>query len=220
MATYVTSAFRPFADDTALRNRLLALARRWTFDGDAEDLVQETYLRTALGTPPPMGHHEAWMVTVLRHLCIDGLRRHDRYRAILTGLDSSSDTESDLDTPERRADEKQRVTAALIRLIRSLAPGDVALLLLHEVFELEHARLGELSGRSEVASRQHVRRLLARVRGDRQTWDDAYRDEETGDLLALCQLAMEQRDPTALIATLRISSPMALMALYEPSTAL
>lgn len=212
----MTSAFRPFADDTALRNRLLALARRWTFDGDAEDLVQETYLRTALGTPPPAGHHEAWMVTVLRHLCIDGLRRHDRYRSILAGLEIASAAESD--TPERRVDEEQRVTAALIRLIRSLAPGDVALLLLHEVFELEHARLGELSGRSEAASRQHVRRLLARVRGERQSWDDAYRDEDTGDLLALCQLAMEQRDPTALIATLRISSPMALMALSNPAT--
>ncbi|KAF1006854.1 MAG: putative RNA polymerase sigma factor SigI [Luteibacter sp.] len=213
--------FHSHLDDKALRLRLLALARRWSAaDHDAEDLVQETYLRTAHGALSDTENPEAWMVTVLRNLCIDGLRRHDRYRSILANLVAGSTGGTEADTPEHRLDTDQQVTMALLRLVRSLSPGDVALLLLHEVFELDHARLGELSGRSEVASRQHVRRLLARVRGDRQTWDDAYADEDTGDLLALCQLAVCQRDPAGLIATVRISSPMALMSLAEPITVL
>lgn len=210
--------FHPFVGDIALRRRLLALATRWTVaGGDAEDLVQETYLRTAQGALPAAGH-EAWMVTVLRNLCIDGLRRHERYRAILAKLYVTQGAATDTDTPEHLADEEQRVAMALAHLVRALPPGDVALLLLHEVFELDHARLGELSGRTEAASRQHVRRLLARVRGDRQPWDDAYADEDTGDLLALCQLAVWQRDPAGLIATLRVSSPVALMDLATTLT--
>ncbi len=75
-------ASHPLAEDRALRRRLLALARRWLADGsEAEDLVQDTYLRTATGDlPPTAAGHEAWLVTVLRHLCIDVLRRRERYR--------------------------------------------------------------------------------------------------------------------------------------------
>lgn len=210
--------FHPFAYDQDLRRRLLRLAGRWTMTGgDAEDLVQETYLRTSMGALPITGGHEAWMVTVLRNLCIDVSRRQDRYQAILACHGDHVMPRAHDEGPEQLTDQTERVEAALRHMLRSLPPGDAALLLLHDVFELDHAQLGELSGRSEAASRQHVRRLLQRVRRQAEPSNDDPLNEDTGEFFSLCRWAVTRRDPAGLIATLRVSRPMALagMAAYE-----
>lgn len=204
----------PLATDTALRRRLTALARRWMGQGnEAEDMVQEAYLRTALGgLPDSEAGQQAWLTTVVHHLCIDAVRRQVRYQAVLAEV--ASDTQ-DLDSPERLTGQDQQVRKALLQLVQRLAPEDVAAVLLYEVFELGHAELGELSGRSEAASRQHMHRLLRRLKFEDGVTDPYSKDRLAADndaVLALCRLAMVQRDAGGLRALLQAARPMALAA--------
>ncbi|MFC4275125.1 RNA polymerase sigma factor [Achromobacter aloeverae] len=216
------SPLHPLAEDAALRRRLIALARRWLPQADeAEDLVHDVYLRTAAGgLPATASGREAWLVTVLRHLCIDYRRRQERYLAILAQAgDDAVHTLQD-DQPPQQADQAERVDAALAHLSRTLAPGDAAALLLYEMFEFSHAELAALAGRSEEASRQHLHRLLRRLRAapplHRRRDPDAAAadpDEDAVYLYALCRQALAQRDPGGLIAVLRASTPQAMAAL-------
>ncbi|WP_345250705.1 RNA polymerase sigma factor [Pigmentiphaga soli] len=202
-----------------MRKRLIALARRWLAHGsEAEDLVQDAYLRTAAGAlPPTEAGREAWLVTVLHHLCIDFLRRQGRYRTILAQAAEETPHRPDDDWPQRLADQAQRVEAALAHLSRTLAPGDAAAVLLYEIFGFSHAELGSLAGRSEDASRQHLHRLLRRLRSTPIGPRPDEIEEEEGDdaayLFALCRHALTQRDPGGLVAVLRACRPQAMAAL-------
>lgn len=200
----------PLADDEALRRRLIGLARHWLAHGDeAEDLVQDTWLRTAQGPlPPDASGREAWLVTVLRHLCVDAWRRRQRYHALLeqSGDDGVPPLQSE--APQELAEQAQRVEQALRHVIRTLPAAEAAAVLLVEVFDFSHAELGRLTGRSEAASRQQLHRLLQRLR--RPARPETSRDEDPDCLLALCQWALAQRDPAGLLAVLRVSSPQAM----------
>lgn len=200
----------PLVDDEALRRRLVALARHWLAHGDeAEDLVQDTWLRTAQGRlPPDASGREAWLVTVLRHLCIDAWRRRQRHHALLeqAGEDGVPAVESE--APQELAEQAQRVEQALRHVIRTLPAAEAAAVLLVEVFDFSHPELGRLTGRSEAASRQQLHRLLQRLR--RPVAPARSGDEDSDCLLALCQWALAQRDPAGLVAVLRVSSPQAM----------
>jgi RNA polymerase sigma factor (sigma-70 family) len=200
----------PLIDDEALRRRLVGLARHWLAHGDeAEDLVQDTWLRTAQGgLPPDASGREAWLVTVLRHLCIDAWRRRERYRALVeqAGEDGVPAVESE--APQELAEQAQRVEQALRHVVRTLPAAQAAAVLLVEVFDFTHAELGRLTGRSEAASRQQLHRLLQRLR--RPVAPDPSTDEDSDCLMALCQWALAQRDPAGLVAVLRVSSPQAM----------
>ncbi len=202
----------PLADDKALRQRLISLARHWLRDrGEAEDLVQDAYLRIADGGVPQNAvSQEAWLVTVLRNLCIDAWRRQGRYQAVLSQVTEDWTPELDGNPPERLADQAQYVEQALRHLVHTLPAGEVAAVLLHEVFDWSHAELGTLSGRTEEASRQQLRRMLQRLRQARPA--EVPVNEDQSCLFALCQLALAQRNPAGLVAVIRVARPQAMKA--------
>lgn len=194
----------------------MALARRWLGQGaDAEDMVQEAFLRTAHGDmPADDAGRQAWLTTVVHHLCIDLLRRQARHDEVLAQIDPAP--VSDDRSPERLAEQAQGIEAALSHLVTRLAPADVAAVLLYEIFEMGHAELGALTGRSEAASRQHMHRTLRRLQGptdSAQRSAGAREDDDDGDtLLSLCRMAIDQRQPGGLIALLQTMRPSALSA--------
>lgn len=200
----------PLATEAELRRRLMALARRWLGQGlDAEDMVQEAFLRTAEGgLPADEAGRQAWLTTVVHHLCIDLLRRQARYDAVLAR--QMPVTMRDEASPEYLAEQAQEVEAALAQLVARLAPQDIAAVLLYEIFEMGHAELGALSGRTEAASRQHMHRILRRLQSGPALRERADQDDET--LLSLCRMAISQRQPAGLIALLQTARPTALAA--------
>lgn len=203
----------PFETDAALRRRLTALARRWLGPGlDAEDMVQEAYLRTASGgLPDGEAGRQAWLTTVVHHLCIDSTRRQARYAVVLAQV--SAGLTQEVASPERLTEQRQNLLQALSHLVERLAPEDVAAVLLYEVFEFGHAELGAISGRSEAASRQHMHRVLRRLKYEASETHQKSKDRldaENAALLTQCWLAMVQRDAGGLIALLQASPPMAL----------
>jgi RNA polymerase sigma factor (sigma-70 family) len=203
------------ATDAALRRRLMGLARRWLGQGtDAEDMVQEAFLRTAHGgMPADDAGRQAWLTTVVHHLCIDLLRRQARHDEVLAQI--GSPPVLDDQSPERLVEQAQGIEAALSYLIARLPPPDVAAVLLYEIFEMGHAELGALAGRSEAASRQHMHRTLRRLQGPADLTQRPFgaRDDDDGDtLLSLCRMAIDQRHPGGLIALLQTMRPSALSA--------
>ncbi|GAB3107922.1 hypothetical protein GCM10027288_18810 [Bordetella tumbae] len=176
---------------------------------EADELVQDTWERALDGTlPSDAKSREAWMITVLRNLCIDAWRRQERLRIIKDRLLEEDSQASGVDSPERLVDQAQRVEQALRHLIRVLPAGEVAMVLLYEVFDYSHAELGALTGRNEVASRQQLHRILQRVR--RIDPKDDPIDDDSSDLLVLCYWTLVQRDPAGLVAVLRTSQPQAM----------
>lgn len=202
----------PLADDAALRRRMVALARRWLgHAADAEDLVQDAYLRTAHGPLPSGDGAQAWLFTVLRNLCIDKLRRRGRLAALQEQFMA-------LESTEQAADHAPEVDAALRHLAAHLAPEDAAAVLLHEVFGMDHAQLGALTGRSAAASRQRLHRALRRVRHEAPV---APRTDDEKTVLQLCRFAMARHEPAGLLALLRVAPPMALtMCAAQPAAGL
>ncbi|PTA70676.1 MULTISPECIES: RNA polymerase sigma factor [unclassified Stenotrophomonas] len=206
----------PLINDEALRRRLVNLARYWLAHEElAEDLVQETWLRTAEGFPDLSADgRQAWLLTVLRHLCIDARRRQERHKAALEHLVASGDENETQYTPEALADQAQRVEQALHHLVSSLPADDVAIVLLHDFFGYRHTELGALAGCSEAASRQQLHRARQRMR--RSTPIRKLEHDDAVCLVALCQLALARHDPAGLVAVLRTARPHAL-ALYLPT---
>lgn len=184
------------------RLHLVRAAARLLGPADAEDAVQDAYVRALEADTLALNSAQAWLLTVVRNLAIDRLRRRNWMQQWLS--ESLHAGEPVLPSTEADAALAQEVTHALQQLALHLAPEDGAALLLHAVFEMDHAEIAKASGRSEAASRQQLRRALLRLRqagsaSDRRT--ELETDEAT--VFRLFLQSLQLRDPQTLWAMLR-----------------
>src|SRR6266851_7299644 len=110
---------------------------------DAEDMVQETYLRYQ-ATPPRTIHSlKAYLTTILVRLCLDQLQHARRKRELYVGpwLPEPILTEETTDAanPERRVETEESISLAFLVLLEQLQPFERAVCLLREVFAYESA---------------------------------------------------------------------------------
>jgi RNA polymerase sigma-70 factor (ECF subfamily) len=186
------------------RRRLVRAATRLLGAADAEDAVQDTYVRALEAAPLALDAAQAWLLAVMRHLAIDRLRRrrwmgHGLAALNAGDLRAASSAESDAALAEE-------VAHALRLLAAHLTPPDGAAVLLHEVFEVGHAEIARAGGTSEAGSRQQLRRALLRLRNaarasERLPHGEPEPGEET--VFRLFLQALHLRDPQALRAMLR-----------------
>jgi RNA polymerase sigma-70 factor (ECF subfamily) len=141
---------------TAARPRLMALAYRMLGSmGDAEDAVQETFIRwhgadrAAIRTPA------AWLTTACTRLCIDRLRKAKAERAAYVGTWLPEPIA--IEPPEDEVLGESLSLAFLVMLER-LSPSERAAYLLHDMFEQDYAAIAAALGKSEQACRQLVSR--------------------------------------------------------------
>src|SRR5262249_50121894 len=121
------------------RSRLWGIAYRMLSDvHEAEDLVQETYLRWHQAEPDDVGSAEGWLVAVITRLAIDRLRRaeHDRLRYVGTWLPEPVATSQV--APDRRAELASDLSMAFLVLLERLGPEERAAFLLREVFDADY----------------------------------------------------------------------------------
>lgn len=151
------------------RTRLFGIAYRMLGDvSDAEDLVQETFLRWHAEPRHEVVSAEGWLVTVVTRLAIDRLRKRAAERLEYPGswlpepLATDSAGEAD-----RAAEIASDLSIAFLVLLDRLTPPERAALLLRDVFDLSYPEIAGVLGKSEVASRQIIHRARARVRGTR-----------------------------------------------------
>jgi RNA polymerase sigma factor (sigma-70 family) len=195
------------------RRRLTDLARWWLGSrAEAEDAVQDAYLRASAAMTGPRDSMEAWLVTVLRNLCVDRLRRRRLEQGKAIGPTDAMHTPSAEITAALSLD----ASAAMKRLVDRLRPDEVAIVLLHTVFDFDHAEIARLSGHEEAASRQRLRRAMQRL--NKSERDESVGREDADMLLGMCWRAMQMRSPAALMALLArpaVSASAATMGLRE-----
>jgi len=181
----------------ALRGRLFGLAYRMCGSrADAEDIVQETYVRWHQVEHDRIENPEAWLVTTTSRLAIDRLRRLKTEREAYVGawLPEPIVTET---SPDRDLELAADLSVAFLTLLERLAPEERAAFLLHDVFDVGYAEIASVIDRSEAACRQVVHRARERVRGDRKRFDAT--DSAKSALLHTFVAAMEARDEQALL---------------------
>ncbi|HEX6484423.1 MAG TPA: RNA polymerase sigma-70 factor [Ktedonobacteraceae bacterium] len=141
------------------RTYLFAIAYRMLGSAmDAEDMVQETYLRYQ-GTPPEtITSLKAFLTTIISRLCVDQLHLARRTREQYLGpwLPEPIITADNLQvsSPEERVDREESISLAFLLVLEQLQPVERAVFLLREVFEYDYAEIASFLGKSEVACRQ------------------------------------------------------------------
>ncbi len=160
-------------DDThsfnRLRPRLQKIAYRMLGSvAEAEDVVQDVWLRWNAATPQSIVNVEAWLVSVTTRLSIDRLRAAKTQREHYTGIWLPEPQISEVPTtPEEISERADDVSMAYLILLERLTPEARAAFLLHEVFDADYAQIAEAVGKTQAACRQLVSRAKAQLRDDR-----------------------------------------------------
>ncbi|HKF38613.1 MAG TPA: sigma-70 family RNA polymerase sigma factor, partial [Ktedonobacteraceae bacterium] len=145
------------------RAYLFAIAYRMLGSAmDAEDMVQETYLRYQ-GTPlETIRSLKAFLTTIIIRLCMDQLQLARRQREVYVGpwlpepILTTMPAESR--DPAERVDLDESISLAFLALLEQLQPFERAVFLLREVFEYKFAEIATMLGKSEAACRRSFSR--------------------------------------------------------------
>jgi RNA polymerase sigma-70 factor (ECF subfamily) len=198
------------------RPRLRAIAYRMLGAlGDAEEVVQDAYLRWHAADIGAIAAPEAWLVTATTRLAIDRLRTAaaERRAYVRPWLpepwlgDPDEPPEPAAAAPYHRLERAADLSIAFLLLLERLAPEERAAFVLREAFEESYAEIARALGRSEAACRQLVHRARARVQGGRPRFTTG-RDEQRRLLERFLQ-AIEAGDQGAVLALL---APDAVLA--------
>lgn len=156
-------------DFESLRPLLFAIAYRMLGGAhDAEDIVQEAYLRYQATDPESIHSPKAFLTTVVTRLAIDQLKSARRQRESYVGawlpeplLTAAGDQPADLVALN------DSLSTAFLVLLETLNPMERAVFLLREVFDYDYATIAEIVGKSESACRQALHRAREALRSGR-----------------------------------------------------
>lgn len=153
------------------RSFLVGLAYRMLGSvAEAEDAVQETFVRAQTARTDDVASPRAWLATIVTRICLDQLRSARARREQYTGewlpepvrTDAPGAALSPVD-PE----DAESLSLAFLVLLERLSPLERAVFLLHEVFDYSHAEIAATLERDEAAIRQLFSRAKAHVRAGR-----------------------------------------------------
>jgi len=130
---------------------------------DAEDVVQEAWLRWQRVAPGSVDNPAAWLTTTTARLALDRLRAVARRRESYVGPWLPEPISTDPD-PERSSELAESLTLAFLCLLDRLGPVERTVFLLADVFDEPYRTIAGVVGRSEAACRQIASRARRRVR--------------------------------------------------------
>jgi len=154
----------------AQRPRLRAVAYRMLGSrSEADDAVQETWLRLSRSSDTTVENLGAWLTTVISHICLDMLRsrkvrgddmehaQEPREPSLTTSLANPQEDELVL---------ADSVSAALLVVLQKLSPAERVAFVLHDMFDLSFEEIAPILERTPEATRQLASRARRRVRGE------------------------------------------------------
>jgi RNA polymerase sigma-70 factor (ECF subfamily) len=188
------------------RARLQAVAYRMLGSvGDAEDAVQESWLRLSRSDPEAIANLPGWLTTVVARISLDMLRsrraRHEDYvgswlpEPVVSVEDGGAD-------PEYEALLADSVGLALLAVLDSLAPAERLAFVLHDMFAVPFGEIAPIVGTTPTAARQLASRARRRVRGAAPVED--------------ANLAQQRELVDAFLAASRDGDFEALMSVLDP----
>jgi RNA polymerase sigma-70 factor (ECF subfamily) len=171
---------------------------------EAEDMVQEVWLRWQKQDATEIQSDKAWLVSAMTRLCIDQLRsaRHQREDYYGVWLPEPLMPATDTD-PGQAAELADSLSMAFMLILEALRPAERAVFLLREVFGYDYAETAAIVGKSEANCRQIVRRakehLQANAKPPATPTDQARRlveeflaATESGDMQHVLSLLAEE----------------------------
>src|SRR5882757_6057959 len=155
---YLTEKFE------ANRARLRAVAYRMLGSrSEADDAVQETWLRLSRSDTSAVENLGGWLTTVVARVCLDMLRSRKSRREEPMGPHVPEPTTSD--EHERNAEMADSVGAALLVVLETLAPAERLAFVLHDMFAVPFEEIAPIVDRTPAAARQLASRARRRVQG-------------------------------------------------------
>ena len=200
---------------------------------EADDAVQETWLRLSRSQTDTVENLRGWLTTVVARVCLDMLRsrsarREDPLDARHGAFGRTPDHAPD---PESEAIMADSVGAALLVVLETLAPAERLAFVLHDLFAVPFEEIAPIVGRTPMATRQLASRARRRVRGAEASARDLSRRREivaaflaasrAGDFQGLLALldpdVVLRADPAAVRAgaTPQVSGPDAVAAMFS-----
>jgi RNA polymerase sigma-70 factor (ECF subfamily) len=173
---------------------------------DAEDMVQETYLRYQTAKPETIHSLKAYLTTVLTRLCMDQLQLARKKREVYVGpwLPEPILTTEEAETgdPEKRVEMEESISLAFLVLLEQLQPFERAVFLLHEVFAYQFAEIATMLDKTESACRRSFSRAKLHLRAHRprfpaspqihqQLLNGYYQAVQNGEMTPLMNLLSE-----------------------------
>src|SRR5688572_19433221 len=150
------------------RNHLRRVAYRMLGSpAEADDAVQEAWLRLARSDAGQIGNLGGWLTTVVARVCLDMLRGRKSRREDplgpevpepIVGREGGTDPEQDVQMADS-------VGLALLVVLETLAPAERIAFVLHDMFDLSFDEIAPIVGRSATAARQLASRGRRRVQG-------------------------------------------------------
>jgi len=211
------------------RARLRAMAYRMLGSGgDAEDAVQEAWLRAARAGADDVANLDGWLTTITSRVCLDMLRSRQARREELAGaadeefgLRAAVGGASDVGGPEQEAVLADSVGLALLVVLDRLGPAERVAFVLHDMFGVPFEEIAGITGRSSDAARQLASRARRRVRGaaGQDGQEDAPGQSVSGPTAAR-RLARQRAVAEAFIAASRAGDRDALLAVLDPDVVL
>lgn len=131
---------------------------------EADDMVQETWLRWQKQDPAEIESPKAWLISTVTRLCIDQLRSARRQREQYYGVWLPEPlVEPTVPSPADAAVLADSLTMAFMLMLETLSPVERAVFLLREVFDYDYVDIAPIVGKSESNCRQIVRRAKAQL---------------------------------------------------------
>lgn len=178
----------------AHRPLLFAIAYRMLGSvSDAEDIVQEAYLRYQAVPPQQVAAPKAFLSTVVTRLCLNHLQSARQQRETYIGpwLPEPLPTDARAE-PDSRAELHESLSLAFLVLLEQLTPLERAVFLLHEVFDYPHAEVAAILGKEEAACRKTFSRAKRHIAAGRPRFTPA--PETHRQLLAQFMRAVSSGD--------------------------
>lgn len=191
------------------RTRLFAIAYRMLgVRAEAEDVLQEVYLRWHQTDTAAVQSPIALLITITTRLCLDRLRqlkqeRERCVRPVSSEPVAKDEVASERPSPEAQLELSQDVAAAFLTTLERLGPGERSAFLLHDVFDYDYAEVAQVVGKAEPTCRQMVHRARERVREPRARFSVTPESRKralgkfivaarTGDRSAIAELLAEE----------------------------
>jgi RNA polymerase sigma-70 factor (ECF subfamily) len=190
----------------AQRPRLRAIAAQLLGSNrDADDAVQETWLRLARTDVSSIDNLDAWLTTVVSRICLDILSSARSRRERAWHVERWPDEPVDPDgwgDPEQAALNADRVSLALLVVLDQLSPAERIAFVLHDVFALPFDDIARTLDRSPDAVRQLASRARRRVQGTASAEDAPSPGGAGRAIVAAWLAAVQDGDFAALLSLL------------------
>src|SRR6185312_1540384 len=168
---------------------------------EAEDAVQEAWLRVSNAGTDGVDNVGGWLTTIVGRVCLDKLRARRAHREeTLEGQEPEPDAQRRHErSPEMDVELADSVGLALLVVLEALQPPERVAFVLHDMFDLTFDEIAPIVGRTSVATRQLASRARHRVRGASTSSIDRTRKQEVAEAFIT---AARAGDFEALVAVL------------------